>query len=194
VIDMLIPAADIGGQYNHMITRCLKELGVESGLVPLSITVEELTDMGTDGFVMGGGPQRAGSEVDKLGNLPNLIKNLKIPMLGMCVSHQLMAIVFGGKAGPAELPEYGPIKIFIDDADEILKNIDKTFVTWEAHNDEVIVLPKDFKILAHSEKCKIEAMRHVKLSVFGLQFHPEVDDTKNGRMIFKNFIEICKNE
>ena len=191
---MLIPVADIGGQYNHMITRCFKELVVESGLVPLSITVEELTDMGADGFVMGGGPQRAGSEVDKLGNLPNLIKNLKIPMLGMCVSHQLMAIVFGGKAGPAELPEYGHIKIFIDDADEILKNIDKTFTTWEAHNDEVLILSKDFKILAHSEKCKIQAMRHVELPIFGLQFHPEVDYTKNGRMIFKNFIEICKNK
>jgi GMP synthase (glutamine-hydrolysing) len=189
---MIIPAADIGGQYNHMITRCFKELGVESELVPLSITEEELTNMGASGFAMGGGPQRIGSEVHKLGNLPNLIKNLKIPLLGMCVSHQLMAIVFGGKAGPAKFPEYGPVKIFIDDEDEILKNIDKTFTTWEAHNDEVLILPENFKILAHSEKCKVQAMRHVKLPIFGLQFHPEVDDTKNGRMAFKNFIEICK--
>jgi GMP synthase (glutamine-hydrolysing) len=190
---MIIPSADVGGQYNHKITKCLKKLNIESELVPLSITVEELTDMGADGFVMGGGPQRAGSEVDKLGNLPNLIKNLKIPMLGMCVSHQLMAIVFGGKAGPAKFPEYGPIKIFVDEEGEILKNIDKTFVTWEAHNDEVQILPNNFKILAHSEKCKIQAMRHINLPIFGLQFHPEVDYTKNGKMIFKNFVEICKN-
>ncbi len=189
---MIIPAANIGGQYNHMITRCLQELGVKSELVPLSITEKELNDMGASGFVMGGGPQRIGSEIKKLGNLPNVIKSLKIPMLGMCVSHQLMAIVFGGKAGPAKSPEYGPVKIFVDDADEILKGIDKTFNTWEAHNDEVLVLPENFNILAHSEKCKIQAMKHVKLPIFGLQFHPEVDDTKNGKKIFKNFIEICK--
>jgi GMP synthase (glutamine-hydrolysing) len=190
---MIIPAADIGGQYNHMITRCLQELGVESELVPLSITVEELNDMGTDGFVMGGGPQRIGSEIDKLGNLPNLIKNLKIPMLGMCVSHQMIAVVFGGKAGPAKFPEYGPVEIFVDEENQILKSVEKTFTTWEAHNDEVLVLPENFKILAHSEKCNIQAMRHVKLPIFGLQFHPEVDDTKNGRMVFKNFIEICRD-
>jgi GMP synthase (glutamine-hydrolysing) len=189
---MLIPVPNIGGQYNHLITRVIHELGVESELVPLTITEEELNDMGADGLVMGGGPQRIGSEVDKLGNLPNLIKNMKIPMLGMCVSHQLMAIVFGGNSGPAKLPEYGPVKIFVDDEDDILKGFGKNFTTWEAHNDEVLILPKTFKVLAHSEKCKVQAMRHIKLPIFGIQFHPEVDETENGIRIFKNFIQTCR--
>jgi GMP synthase (glutamine-hydrolysing) len=189
---MLIPVPDIGGQYNHLITRCIQELGAESELVPLTITEQELIDMEADGLVMGGGPQRIGSEVHKLGNLPNLIKNMKIPMLGMCVSHQLMAIVFGGKSGPAKFPEYGPIKIFVDDEDELLKGFGKSFTTWETHNDEVLILPKCFKVLAHSEKCKVQAMRHIELPIFGVQFHPEVDETEKGRMIFKNFIEICR--
>jgi len=188
---MIIPVADVGGQYNHLISRCFQELSIESKLVPLSITIDELNDMEIDGFVMGGGPQRIDSEMDKLGNLPDIIKNLKKPMLGMCLSHQLMAVTFGGNAGPAKFPEYGPVKILVDENDDILKGFGKSFTTWETHNDEVLVLPRSFKILAHSEKCKIQAMKHAKLPIFGLQFHPEVDD-KNGKMIFQNFIEICR--
>ncbi len=55
-------------------------------------------------------------------------------------------------------------------------------------------LPKNFKILAHSEKCKIQVMRHINKPIFGMQFHPEVTHTENGNKIFKNFIEICKNK
>ncbi|MCX6821246.1 MAG: gamma-glutamyl-gamma-aminobutyrate hydrolase family protein, partial [Candidatus Aenigmarchaeota archaeon] len=78
------------------------------------------------------------------------------------------------------------------DEDDILKGFEKNFTTWEAHNDEVLVLPKTFKVLAHSEKCKVQAMRHIKLPIFGIQFHPEVDETENGIRIFKNFIQTCR--
>ena len=189
---MIIPVVDVTGQYNHLIVRSLQELGVKSELVTLSVTEKELNDMGASGLVMGGGPQRIGSEMEKLDNLSNLIKNLNIPMLGICVTHQLIADVFGGKAGPAKFPEYGPVKIFVDEEDQILKGFRKSFTAWETHNDEVLVLPENFKNLAHSEKCKVQVMRHVKLPIFGTQFHPEVVHTENGKIIFKNFIEICR--
>lgn len=191
---MKIPVVNVGGQYNHLIKRALEELKVESELISMETTEEELERMNVDGLIMGGGPQRIGSDIDKLGNLPELIKKIEIPILGICVTHQLIAIVFGGKAGPAELPEYGPVEVFIDEKDEIFKGFGRSFRAWETHNDEVKELPKDFESLAHSEKCKVQAMRHENKPIFGVQFHPEVAQTEKGKVIFKNFVNVCREE
>ena len=189
---MIIPVVNVRGQYNHLITRALEELGVESKLVPLSITLKELKEMDADGLAMGGGPQRIGSESEKLNNLKNLIKESDIPILGICVTHQLIALVFGGKAGSAKFPEYGPVRVFVDEKDQILEGFGDSFMAWETHNDEVMILPKNFKSLAHSEKCKYQVIRHVNRPIFGVQFHPEVIQTENGRLIFENFVKVCK--
>jgi GMP synthase (glutamine-hydrolysing) len=190
---IVIPVVDVKGQYNHLITRVLSEIGAESKLVPISITKNELIKMNARGLVMGGGPQRIGSEIKKLSTLPELIKELDIPILGLCLTHQLIAIVFGGRAGEAKFPEYGPVEIFVDKKDEILKGFPKKFIAWESHNDEVLTLPNNFEILAHSKKCKIQVMRHLEKPIFGVQFHPEVIHTENGELLFKNFFNICKN-
>jgi len=189
---MFIPVVNVTGQYNHLITRALIDLGMKSELVSLSVTKKNLEKMNADGLVMGGGPQRIDVEKDKLSNLSSLIKELEIPMLGICLTHQLIAIIFGGRAGPAKYPEYGPVEVFIDEEDHILKGLGKSFKAWETHNDEVLVLPRNFKILAHSEKCKVQVMAHKNKPIFGVQFHPEVVHTENGNMIFKNFIELCE--
>ena len=68
---------------------------------------------------------------------------------------------------------------------------DKSIV-WESHNDEVTVLPKDFEILGKSENCEIQAMQHKEKQLYGLQFHPEVEHTEYGELIFKNFVKICE--
>jgi len=125
---MIIPVVDVGGQYNHLITRALTELGVNSKLILMSTTKKDLEEMKADGLVMGGGPQRIGFEVEKLGNLSKVIKEAKIPMLGLCVTHQLIAIVFGGKAGQAKHPEYGPVRVYVDNKDEILKDFNDSFL------------------------------------------------------------------
>jgi len=189
---MFIPVINVTGQYNHLITRTLTDLGVKSELVPMNITSDKLENMKIDGFVMGGGPQRIDRDWRNLGNCPNLIKEMNLPMLGICLTHQLIAIVFGGKAGSAKYPEYGPVEVFIDERDELLEGFADSFKAWETHNDEIKELPKDFKILAHSEKCKVQVIRHISKPIFGAQFHPEVVHTGNGGQIFKNFIQICK--
>ena len=189
---MIIPVVNVRGQYNRLITRALEELDVETKLIPMSITLKEVKEMNVDGLAMGGGPQRIGSEVKELDNLRDLIKEIDVPMLGICVTHQLIAVVFGGKAGPAKSPEYGPVKVFVDEKNQILEGFGDSFMAWETHNDEVTVLPKDFKNLAHSEKCKYQVMRHVNRPIFSVQFHPEVVQTENGCLIFENFVKVCK--
>ena len=149
--------------------------------------------MGADALVMGGGPQRIASELEKFDNLSRIIKEVKIPVLGICVTHQLIAIIFGGEAGPAKNPEYGPVRVYVDERDDILNGFGDGFIAWETHNDEVSKLPNHFKILAHSDRCKVQVMRHLDRPIFGVQFHPEVIHTENGQLIFKNFLETCKD-
>jgi GMP synthase (glutamine-hydrolysing) len=80
----------------------------------------------------------------------------------------------------------------VDEEDELFSGLPKTFNAWESHNDEVKELGKDFQILAHSESCKVQAVKHSKRPLYGVQFHPEVEHTEHGYDIFKNFLKLCE--
>jgi GMP synthase (glutamine-hydrolysing) len=102
-----------------------------------------------------------------------------------------MALHFGGKAGPAELPEYGLSRLRVTAEDDLFKGLPREFLVWESHNDEVKDAP-NFMILAMSDNCKIQAVKHVKKPFYGVQFHPEVNDTEHGSQILANFVNaVC---
>jgi|TARA_B100001964_G_C14240928_1_gene604983 GMP synthase (glutamine-hydrolysing) len=176
------------GQYNHRIYRTLKYLGVKSQLVQNSITPEEIKSGGCKGLIIGGGQC-----FEISGNSGQIIKHFagKIPILGICLGHQLIAELFGGKVRTAKVGEYADSKIIVDNEDEILRGLAPSFNAWVSHKDEVSTIPQDFLKLAHSNTCSIEAMVHVKFPLYGLQFHPEVEHTPKGPDIFKNFLRIC---
>jgi GMP synthase (glutamine-hydrolysing) len=187
----VIPVVYVKGQYNHLIARRLQELGVESQLMPPSTPIEKITALGADALVMGGGPQ----SVRSLDSLPqelkdasNLIKASKLPMLCICVTHQLLATTLGGKTDLARKPEFGPVEVSVSDEDTILAGLKPSFTAWESHNDEVVTTPPGFKVLAGSENCHVQAMRHTTRNVFGVQFHPEVYHTAKGVDVFRNFL------
>jgi GMP synthase (glutamine-hydrolysing) len=106
---------------------------------------------------------------------------------------QLMVIHFGGKAGPAEIPEYGLAKMQVIDEDELFRGLPKEFLVWESHNDEVKETP-NFKVLALSENCKIQAIKHTSKPFYGVQFHPEVNNTEHGEEILRNFVNVVKRK
>ncbi len=190
----IVPVVNVKGQYNHLIVRMLTEFETESFLVPLSVSMDELEEMGFNGLVAGGGPQTVYEQSSRrdLRYLERLFKEASKPLLCICVSHQLLAEAFGGRTGPAEKPEYGRITVYIDQEDEVLLGTGPSFPAWASHNDEVVQMPEDFERLAHSQSCKIEAMRSRSRPIYGLQFHPEVWHTTKGRIIFSNFLEIVK--
>ena len=190
---MYIPVVYLGGQYNHLIKRRLEELNVRSKLLRPTMTSQELIEEGIDGLVLGGGPYTLPNDYDKLSNVVDYILNLNVPIMGICLSHQLIALTFGGKAGRAAKPEYGNVEVEIIEYDPIFEGVPKRFIAWASHNDEVLEEPKNFKVLASSENCRVEAMKHRERTVYGLQFHPEVEHTQYGVRIFKNFIEIVKS-
>src|SRR3989449_10874151 len=107
-----IPVVYVKGQYNHLIVRNLKELGVESKPLAPSVPLEQLDSMNPDALVMGGGPQSVRSPDHLTGELADaarLIRQVKLPMLCICVAHQLVATAFRGVTEAAPTPEFRPV-------------------------------------------------------------------------------------
>jgi len=179
---------DNGGQYVHRIWRSLREIGVESEIIKPETVNSRLKTDNPPGLILSGGPTSVYE--DDLGLSKELL-NLTIPILGICWGHQFIAHSLGGKVKYGDKGEYGHSIVHVDEGDLILKGMGPDFQAWVSHRDEVVTLPPDFIALAHSETCKIEAMRHKTRPIFGVQFHPEVFHTHNGKLILKNFTEAC---
>ena len=187
-----IAVVSMGGQFNHLIARAVIDLGEEAEMVDMGAQLSDIEKMSVDGMIFGGGPQSIGNEEAKLGNAGEMLKHCKVPALTMCLTHQLLAKVHGGKAGPAKEPEFGVIEVIVDKEDEILRGMGPSFKTTESHNDEVVVLPSCMESLAHSSKCRYQVIRHRTKPLFGLQFHPETKQGEKDEQVFRNFLEICR--
>ena len=185
-----IDVIDNGGQWTHREWRMLRYLGVETQILPNNTPVEELRQL--DGLILSGGAARVGL-TGELGNCADYL-SLEVPILGICAGHQFMARHYGGDAGEAPKPEFGAATIFlVGDGGPLFQGTPSEQTVWESHNDEVTVTPPGFIEIAKSESCKVQAMQNEDLNRFGLQFHPEVNDTEFGSNIFENFVGICKS-
>ncbi len=190
-----VPVVFVKGQYNHLIARTLQELGAEAQLLPASTSSDQLEAMKVDGLVMGGGPQRVRAMNKLTGELADaarIIKIVKVPLLCICVTHQLLAAAYEGETASAKKPEFGPVEVSVTEEGEILDGLKPSFTAWESHNDEVVKPPRNFRVLASSERCAVQAMRHEKMDVFGVQFHPEVFHTTRGVDVFRNFLGVVR--
>jgi GMP synthase (glutamine-hydrolysing) len=184
---------DNGGQWTHREWRTLRDLEVDTKIIANTTSYNELIMEKIDGLVLSGGAPRIGLE-DDLGNTSEYLEKAEFPILGICAGHHFMARFFGGKVKPSNTPEFGKIELKILKKDSIFNKVPEISIVWESHNDEVCELPNEFEILADSENCKIQAMKHKKKPFYGLQFHPEVEHTEYGEMIFSNYILICKKQ
>ena len=182
---------DNGGQWTHREWRTLRDLDVDTEIVPNTTSFQELQSEEINGLVLSGGAPRIGLD-SNLGNCDEYLEKAEFPILGICAGHQFMAKFFGGSAEPSKIPEFGKVELTLLKEDILFEGVPKKSIVWESHNDEVTVLPKLFDRLAESENCKIQAMRHKKKPFYGLQFHPEVEHTECGERIFKNFVKMCE--
>ncbi len=186
---MKISVVDNGGQWTHREWRMLREIGIETDIIPNTTPLDEID---ADALVLSGGAPSISYEAPKLGLSTEYLDQLDLPTLGICVGHQLIALHFGGTAGPAEVPEYGKTQVYVDMVEELFIGLPTEFQVWESHNDEIKILGPDFIPLAHSTNCPIQAFKYLKKPYYGVQFHPEVSHTQYGREIFENFITIAR--
>lgn len=187
----MITIIDNGSQYSHLIRRNMRDLGKDTELVPNKGTpLESVMESGPDAVILSGGPSSvtkgknfvSGEIVREAG------KGWDVPILGICYGHQLIAHELGGKVGRGKSAEYGLGKVVVDEADLLLARMPREFTAWVSHFDEVKELPHNFISLAHSDTCRVEAMRHVEKRIFGCQFHPEVWHTEKGEWVLENFL------
>jgi GMP synthase (glutamine-hydrolysing) len=185
---------DFGGQYCNLIARRIREHKVYSEIVPCDITPKEIKKMNrklnVKGLVLSGGPWSVYGK-----NAPQFDSNIlqmKIPILGLCYGHQLIAHFSNGKVEPGSKKEYGIAQVIIDKPVGVLDGMDRKETVWMSHGDTVYELPEDYEMLAFTETCPVAAYRHETKQIFGLQWHPEVNHTEKGMKMLSNFIfEIC---
>lgn len=181
-----------GSQWTHRQWRVLRYLKQETQIVDNTTPAEELKAANLDGLLLSGGAARVGLD-GKLGAVGDYLDQLDIPILGVCAGHQFMGRHFGGQAAPGERPEFGMVEMTIQEPGEILDGIASPTIVWASHHDEVSILPPDFKVLASSVDCPIQVMRHNTRPLFGMSYHPEVEHTRDGVTMFRNFVRICEN-
>jgi GMP synthase (glutamine-hydrolysing) len=188
---MKVYVVDNGGQWTHREWRVLKYLKVDTKIIPNTTPFEELGEV--DALVLSGGSPKVAVESSRMGHNGAYLDRADFPILGICAGMHFMSGHFGGATAPAKLPEFGKATLYVDDEDELFRSLPPQFTVWESHNDEVVKMPAGFKVLAHSDNCAVEAIRKVDRPIFGLQFHPEVENTEHGYDIFKNFLRVVED-
>lgn len=171
-------------------------LHAESEIIPNTTDISKIKAKDPSGIILSGGPYSVYEDKDKLENCDEILKfclDSGIPVLGICLGHQIITQFFGGVIGRGEKAGYAQMEITVEKENDLFKNLDKKLIAWTSHKDEVTKLPGEFECLASSDICEFEAVKHKKKPIYGVQFHPEVEHTPNGEKILKNFLGVCGN-
>ena len=189
----IILIIDFGSQVTKLIARRVRDLGVCSEIItPRDIKKLKSFEF-IKGIILSGGPSTVTK--NKFQSIPMEIFKKKIPVLGICYGLQLIAKLHGGKIKQSKKKrEFGRAFIFKKNDSLLTRNFFNLKKTvWMSHEDAVVKLPKNFKVIASSKDSKLTIIESKKEKIYGVQFHPEVTHTDKGKQIFKNFLFlICK--
>lgn len=186
----MILIIDFGSQYNQLIARRVRELNVYCQIEPPTITAKQIKELNPEGIILSGGPASI-YEANSPKADPGLF-NLGIPVLGICYGMQFMLQTFGGRVESASKAEYGFADLKVADKTELFEGFGVETQCWMSHGDSAKILPKDFIICARTKNTEICAVKNSAKKFYGVQFHPEVEHTLQGRLILQNFLfNIC---
>lgn len=180
---------DFGGQYTQLIARRVRECKVYSQVLPYSASLDEIRAVNPVGVILSGGP--ASVLEDGAPRCDSGVYELGVPVLGICYGMQLTAHLLGGHVERAAQREYGRISVTMDDRSTLLKGMSEASSNWMSHTFQVASCPDGFHGIAHSENCPVAAMANDAKRIYGVQFHPEVTHSDEGRTVIQNFLNIC---
>ena len=186
---------DYGSQFTQLIARRIRELGVYSKIIShKKINFNNILDNNVYGLILSGGPLNV-YQSSKI-NFDKKILNLGIPILGICFGHQILSKELNGKVKKSKYREFGLATVKKKGKSLLTKdffNNKNISNVWMSHSDEVSVLPKGFSVIGSTKNSKFAMIESSNKKIFGIQFHPEVTHTKNGKKILRNFVfSICK--
>ncbi len=186
---------DFGSQYTQLIARRVRELGTYSEIYPWDIALEKITEFNAKGIILSGGPESVILE-----NTPEIsteLLNLGIPVLGICYGMQALAEKLGGEVEESNHREFGYAQVNVENDSELLDGLTdeptkNALDVWMSHGDRVTKLPNGFTVIASTDSAPIAAIENQQKKIYGLQFHPEVTHTKQGKLILQRFVhDIC---
>lgn len=182
---------DFGSQYTQLIARSVREAHVYCEIIPYNKKVEYSPEL--KGVILSGSPFSVNDENALLLNVSAI--NDKVPVLGICYGAQLIAKNYGGIVEKSDKREYGRSKLQIQKEDELLQGVKSDSDVWMSHSDTITKLPGNFSITACTHNIPVASFssKQTNNPIFGLQFHPEVYHSAEGKKIIKNFlVNICK--
>lgn len=177
---------DFGSQYTKLIARRVRELNVYSEIVPFHVSIEKIKQFNPGGIILSGGPSSVyEKDSPKVGKE---ILEMNIPVLGICYGLQLIASLSDMKVIPAGGREYGLARLEILKETRLLKGVTNHSKVWMSHGDKIAGFPDDFVITARTENSEIAAIESDRRKIYGVQFHPEVVHTQEGKKIISHFL------
>jgi len=179
---------DFGSQYTQLIARRVREFGVYCEIYSHRASFKAIKDFNANGIILSGGPETVKQKGSP--KVHDKVFELGIPLLGICYGMQSIAKQLKGKVELANKREFGHADLSLkSQGSGLFKGINKKKMSvWMSHGDHVSKLPKDFKVCATTNNSPIAAFHHPTKKIFGLQFHPEVTHTPQGKKILKNFV------
>ncbi|MBN2218157.1 MAG: glutamine-hydrolyzing GMP synthase [Pirellulales bacterium] len=190
VADEKVLVLDFGSQYAQLIARRVRHQHVYCEIVRHDITADRIRELAPKGLILSGGPSSV--YADGAPKCDPGIFDLGLPVLGICYGMQLICEALGSQVSPAPAREYGRAQCRVTSDDALLAGVPRETQVWMSHGDQVAVASDDFVPLAQTDTCRLAAVRHRRLPIYGLQFHPEVTHTPHGEQILGNFLrETC---
>jgi GMP synthase (glutamine-hydrolysing) len=189
---------DFGSQYTQLIARRVREVGVYSEIRAFDMSADEIREFNPRGIILSGGPESVSANDSP--RAPECVFEMGVPVLGICYGMQTMAEQFGGKVAGSTTSEFGYAQIrrvgqgglLHDISDHIGEDGESLLDVWMSHGDKVVELPQGFELIAETDNCPIAGMAHTDKPFYGIQFHPEVTHTLQGKRIFEHFsLELC---
>src|SRR5690606_17067269 len=192
---------DFGSQYTQLIARRVREIGVYCEVRAFDMTEQEIRDFNPKGIILAGGPE----SVVELNSprAPECVFQLGVPVFGICYGMQTMAEQLGGKVAGSNVREFGYAQIKVEQQNDLFKDIQDHVAqdgkglldVWMSHGDKVTQMPEGFICIASTPSCPIAAMAHPQRRLYGVQFHPEVTHTLQGKRMMEHFLfDLCHCE
>ena len=177
---------DFGSQYNQLIARRVREMGVYAEVVPFHEDIDKILERKPKGIILSGGP--ASVYAKGAPTLDKKIFDANIPILGLCYGMQLITHLHGGEVERADKQEFGKASLKLDKKDSLIfKNIPDNTIVWMSHADHVNKMAEGFEIIAHTDS-SIAAIENRDKKIYAFQYHPEVTHSEHGFEMLKNFV------
>ncbi|WP_372781721.1 glutamine-hydrolyzing GMP synthase [Litorivivens sp.] len=188
---------DFGSQYTQLIARRVREIGVYCEIHAFDMPEEDIRAFNAKGIILAGGPESV--TAGQSPRAPQVVFELDVPVLGICYGMQTMAEQLGGKVESSTIREFGYARVSVNEPGSLLQDIADHMEgsraqldVWMSHGDKVVTLPQGFSVMAETPSCPIAGMVNEARKFYGVQFHPEVTHTLQGKRIFEHFLlNIC---